>query len=67
MEVSALIKMPQMDSLNEYVLDFVKEKVTNQSIKDKFKKEGMKTKNQKMKNIKDTEKKLKSKSKDTRI
>ena len=48
-----------MDSLNEYVLDFVKEKVSKSNIlKDKFKKEVLEDKFQKMKDIKETEKYL---------
>ena len=52
-------KSIQMDSLNEYVLDFVKEKVSKSNIlKDKFKKEVLEDKFQKMKDIKETEKYL---------
>ena len=55
-------KSLQMDSLNEYVLDFVKEKVSKSHLlKDKFKKEVMEDKFQKMIDIKETEKKLENK------
>ncbi len=52
-------KSLQMDSLNEYVLNFVKDKVSKSVLlKEKFKKEVMEDKFQKMKDIKETEKKL---------
>ena len=48
-----------MDSLNEYVLGFVKEKVSKSHIlKDKFKKEILHDKFQRIKDIKNTEKDL---------
>ena len=55
-------KSLQMDSLNEYVLDFVKDKVSKSNIlKDKFKNEILEDKFQKMKDIKETEKSLEMK------
>jgi hypothetical protein len=52
-------KSLQMDALNEYVLGFVKEKVSKSHIlKDKFKKEILEDKFQRMKDIQGTEKSL---------
>tara|TARA_B100000780_G_C20878277_1_gene349362 strand:- start:398 stop:580 length:183 start_codon:yes stop_codon:yes gene_type:complete len=51
-----------MDSLNEYVLGFVKEKVSQSNIlKDNFKKEILEDKFQRMKDIKETEKQYENK------
>lgn len=55
-------KSLQMDSLNEYVLDFVKEKVSQSNIlKDNFKKQVLEDKFQRMKDIKETEKQYENK------
>lgn len=52
-------KSLQMDSLNEYVINFVKERVSKSNIlKEKFKTEVMNDKFQRVKDIKETEKKL---------
>ena len=52
-------KSLQMDSLNEYVMTYVKDRVSKSNIlKEKFKTEVMDNKFQKMKDIKETEKKL---------
>ena len=53
------VKSLQMDSLNQYVMDFVKDKVSKSHIlKEKFKNEIMEDKFQKMKDLKETEKRL---------
>ena len=56
------VKSLQMDSLNDYVMDFVKERVSKSHLlKEKFRKEIMDDKFQKMKDIKEIEKKLEQK------
>ena len=55
-------KSLQMDSLNDYVVGFVKDRVSKSNIlKDKFKKEVLEDKFQKMKDIQKTEKDLETK------